>query len=552
MATDLSLYEVDLTTSQPNGRSGESPRSAFTKYNDLVSELETWEQGAYLGSTEPSSPYAYQQWIDTSSDPVLIKRRDSSNSSWVTIGEYDQTLGTAAGYDATETSSSSSIPLANSDGKIDNSWLDTGDLNTGIPSLSIPFNESGKLDYGVGTEYVSGLPVYGVDFTRSTSCYYINKSGLIDFADVDEIAIGSDGALLHSAITGLFPYSNDISASDWTKANVTVEDDGTLAPYSSSLTDSTAYHIVNSTDDGIAHRITDQTATLTGWVTVCAIVKPDVGYENLRLEIPAGDGNGSRVIVFNTSTLTFDATERDPEDYGYRLLSDGWFLVYIKFYDDTGFTGPNYLYFLPTGTTSNGFSGDGVNGGYVAYYQKFNDNIDPRLLCVTDGSSSTITATSCTVPVSGNLPAAGESFTIVCDSYVDGSSSVDNYGRYYSVGTESDYIGLSQSRTGVFRVQHSLGDWFAPSAITTDTISRLTIVCDTHADIGSTAISLYQDGELTISLTFSEVMGDITSGTVKLGASRSGVTTLNQQLKNFKILPYAASADEVKSWGAPK
>ncbi|MCG3744426.1 hypothetical protein EXA18_13185 [Vibrio cincinnatiensis] len=36
---DLSLYKVDLDTPQPNGRNGESPRAAFTKYNDALDEI---------------------------------------------------------------------------------------------------------------------------------------------------------------------------------------------------------------------------------------------------------------------------------------------------------------------------------------------------------------------------------------------------------------------------------------------------------------------------------------------------------------------------------
>lgn len=36
---DLELFKVDLNTPQPNGRLGETPRAAFTKYNDLIDEI---------------------------------------------------------------------------------------------------------------------------------------------------------------------------------------------------------------------------------------------------------------------------------------------------------------------------------------------------------------------------------------------------------------------------------------------------------------------------------------------------------------------------------
>lgn len=38
---DFSQFRVDLETPQPNGRRGEAPRSAFTKYNDLVGQMQS-------------------------------------------------------------------------------------------------------------------------------------------------------------------------------------------------------------------------------------------------------------------------------------------------------------------------------------------------------------------------------------------------------------------------------------------------------------------------------------------------------------------------------
>ena len=45
----------------------------------------------FSGSSAPSSPYAYQYWIDTSGSPKLLKQRDSTNASWITLGNVDQT-----------------------------------------------------------------------------------------------------------------------------------------------------------------------------------------------------------------------------------------------------------------------------------------------------------------------------------------------------------------------------------------------------------------------------------------------------------------------------
>ncbi|EGQ8491901.1 hypothetical protein GRR94_04445 [Vibrio cholerae] len=91
---DLSIYKVNLDTPQPDGRKGESPRVAFTKYNDLVSYLEdnTGAGGSLISDVEPVETFAFMEWIDTSTIPAIIKRRSRDNSSWLTIGSYEKPL----------------------------------------------------------------------------------------------------------------------------------------------------------------------------------------------------------------------------------------------------------------------------------------------------------------------------------------------------------------------------------------------------------------------------------------------------------------------------
>ncbi len=91
---DLSIYKVNLDTPQPDGRKGESPRVAFTKYNDLVSYLEdnTGAAVSLISDVEPVETFAFMEWIDTSATPTIIKRRSRDNSSWLTIGSYEKPL----------------------------------------------------------------------------------------------------------------------------------------------------------------------------------------------------------------------------------------------------------------------------------------------------------------------------------------------------------------------------------------------------------------------------------------------------------------------------
>lgn len=41
------------------------------------------------GASAPSTTYAYQYWVDTSSSPALLKQRNGANNAWVTIGQLD-------------------------------------------------------------------------------------------------------------------------------------------------------------------------------------------------------------------------------------------------------------------------------------------------------------------------------------------------------------------------------------------------------------------------------------------------------------------------------
>lgn len=82
---NLTPYKVDLDTPQPGGRQGESPDVAFLKYNEVLDLL----MGAvdYVGGQAPPNPYPYMSWIDSSTNPAVLKKRNPMNTGWVTIGD---------------------------------------------------------------------------------------------------------------------------------------------------------------------------------------------------------------------------------------------------------------------------------------------------------------------------------------------------------------------------------------------------------------------------------------------------------------------------------
>lgn len=84
--TDFSNFEVDLDTQRPNPNDptkvlrGDAPRTAFTKYNDLLVELNGVVR--HIGPEAPSPTIAYMLWVDTSVHPAVERQRNSDNTAW--------------------------------------------------------------------------------------------------------------------------------------------------------------------------------------------------------------------------------------------------------------------------------------------------------------------------------------------------------------------------------------------------------------------------------------------------------------------------------------
>ncbi|EKO3657003.1 hypothetical protein M3908_003511 [Vibrio metschnikovii] len=210
---DLSLYKVDLDTPQPNGRNGESPRAAFTKYNDLIAQLEGGAVGNFVGSTAPTQTYALMEWIDTSTSPATIKRRNSLNTAWVSIGSYDQKIGTAAGANlpdgvtelkntvgisSSQTAKPNEIPVANASGVIDDSWL--GD-NSALSILS-------QISQGKWTEVKDSFGNSQVEFILPLTTYETLNIPDCPFTGPLDAFIRPDGSLRPHILVSVYKASS--------------------------------------------------------------------------------------------------------------------------------------------------------------------------------------------------------------------------------------------------------------------------------------------------------------------------------------------------------
>lgn len=61
------------------------------------------------GANQPSTPYAYQLWYDTTTD--ILKIRDSSNGAWIDLFTFNQTTNTVTAVAGSEDPTAIAIAL---------------------------------------------------------------------------------------------------------------------------------------------------------------------------------------------------------------------------------------------------------------------------------------------------------------------------------------------------------------------------------------------------------------------------------------------------------
>lgn len=398
-----------------------------------------------------------------------------------------------------------------------------------IPLVSAPFNDSAKLDYGYGKEYIAGLPVYGVDFTRSSECTFINKSGQLDSVGIDEPAIAEGGAWLHQAFTVAGIDSEDREHwSDYSGKNTIVSfhvEDGlqvTSVEYYAEDSASFSYTLGQTYSyDALGVAVGDV-------ITVQYQVRSDTPAQfratvysyGSQGSVPDGDTFFTRK---EWGTITFQHT---------RIEGQGTFnFQFFRLYTGTGTEGVVYQLRAPMVT---------IGANTELPYQ-------------VSGSESltAIPATMATIPTSRNLPPPGKSFTVVVDALLDfGNNQANHLYMLSPQATEANYLGIKKTESNALELQINLGSW-ARFSIDLIEKSRFTVVVDVLD--GDTTIHVYQNGVFKNETKRPGRIFDFgTDGHVVLGLDRAFRYGLNSQLKNFKILNYAASADEVQSWGSPK
>lgn len=407
-------------------------------------------------------------------------------------------------------------------------------LTSDAPLLSVPFNDSGRLKYGIGDEYASGLPVYGVDFTRSTAYSVINKSGALESLSANEIGIGAGGAWLHGAFTNLHPSGNNLSNSTyWSGTNTVLKGSDTYAGANMFLLADAS----RNSNVSLRYDFSTTLATDASHYMQFLIKNSDT---NVTLVTMQGSGMSSTLSVAIEWSGNDIASITGASSY--RKVSDDVYLVVSEAKKTTSTAGNVSNYIFPASYVSDGSTTGSVYVGAMMVIQGDNPTELPFLL--TDGATKSSVATTCSLPVNGNLPTLGESFTIKFDAEFNDYDDAN----YTVLSINSDVSGGSI----LFRKNNGNLQWYHDQSDGSDAVL---FTGNTSYTIGRHRYSLtfsggrfamYCDGVFIASRTTTSYCWFDGDGKIYL------ISSYNNQLKNFEVLPYAASADEVKSWGSPK
>lgn len=83
LVVPIIAFGLQATINVPNG----TGLAVRTGTNQALQAIATH----FSGTTEPSTRYAYQFWIDTSVTPALMKARNGANNAWITLGYLSET-----------------------------------------------------------------------------------------------------------------------------------------------------------------------------------------------------------------------------------------------------------------------------------------------------------------------------------------------------------------------------------------------------------------------------------------------------------------------------
>ena len=395
------------------------------------------------------------------------------------------------------------------------------------PILDLPLTHSLDMEQGYGN----------VDFSRSTTATYIDRYGVLQYADINEPRLEKDGLLIEGSSTNLYPYSEDYLS--WSPIRVTKGVDGTLAP--DAVKD--AIKITYSDDSGIEGYVESNVPITSGTddYTISVFIKKGTA-DNVRIfnYILGGTGVNNNVV--------FDFNNPPSEDIA-EPLADGWYRVKLTATDNN--SGNNVVRWRVA--LQEGYGAVLNDTVYVAFPQiekrQFASSYIPTTgTTVTRGENQTY------FNAKENIPDLSKGGTIHTEFVLHGG--VDNLPRLFSINFSDSqdirpYFNVDSGTLAIYAIDKDSNalSIIAANGISLETKYKLIFVFKEDGNLDT-----YVNGVLTdmvVTGFFANMdcskMTDFVLGRRSVGVTASG--DANITFKNFKIYDKALTATEVALLG---
>lgn len=224
---------------------------------------------------------------------------------------------------------------------------------------------------GLGFDFLSGVMPAGITFSRAgNTATRVNSSGIIEGVNADLprfdysiINLTAQGLLIEEARTNVVKQSQNLSAADWNKTNVTATANAGTSPDGSANASLLTENGVNG-----LHAVTQTYAKAASALpySVTLFLKPNgrtwaLLQLNDTVNAPTAWVNCSGVGSVGTRTTggawTLPAVTINQ-------AQGGWYFVTFSTTSST-LTAANFICYMTTGNNDVGYQGDGVSGMYV-------------------------------------------------------------------------------------------------------------------------------------------------------------------------------------------
>ncbi|RLF63878.1 MAG: hypothetical protein DRN30_06050, partial [Thermoplasmata archaeon] len=395
--------------------------------------------------------------------------------------------------------------------------------NVSSPMVDLELINSINLKSGVGS----------VEFSRSTTATYIDRYGVLKYADIDEPRFEKEGLLLEGSSTNLLKWSEDFTQSEWITRGVTVESNATTAPDGSN----TASKLVETTEEG-QHWIAFQDYPAEEGQYYAGSVFLKAGERNY-VSVYLLDPEDNYAVIGRVNVDLSNGSFEVPQGWGkVQKLADGWYRVAVV----TSATSSSIRFQVGLIETPwiASYIGDGTSGIYI-WGAQLEAKPFPTSYIPTQDSAVTRSADICRLPFEGNHPSlkAGNEFSVAVDfdvfrrdadlqRYIFGSNWTSEYDRYNQARI-SGLNTIDYFRTSPSYMIISPADETISSGRLLITVDSQELVCGYLNGIKrvSQTISLGNEGELPTGIW--------------IGSADNGASPLYGHIKRVRIWDKALS-----------